>query len=365
MSASATTAHAGEQGEARLHATLRFATGVTAAFVACEFLQWTPTFMAPVLAAALLANLPTRPPMKMTLVLILTMSVAALFSFAIASLLRGTPTVLFGVIVLCMFLSFHGMLSGRPRLPALLLLICLATIPVVVMTAPAQAGILPKALIRGIALALVLIWVVHLLWPRVAAPTPASAITPSNATPLTLALLSTAVVAPLMLIYLLFGLADALPVIITTVMLVVNFDPQRSRTHALAMILGNLAGGLFGLLMHTLLLTMPTLPFLTLLLFMVLLGFGQRIAAGGPAAVVAVITCNAMLIVFGSAIASGPGSLSVWLTRLFQFALAGAFGVGMMYLLWHRATSERSAPPNPQPTDRDRPPPIPKPETPP
>ena len=158
--------------------------------------------------------------------------------------------------------------------------------------------------------------------------------------PLGMALLATAVVVPLMLVYLLFGLADALPVIVTTVMLVVNFDMQRSRVHAWVMILGNFAGGLLGLLMHAVLLTTPSLPFLAVLLFLVLLGFGQRIAAGGPAAAVALITCNAMLIIFGSAIASGPGSLSVWLARLFQFALAGAFAVGMMNLLWHRAAPD-------------------------
>ena len=44
------------------------------------------------------------------------------------------------------------------------------------------------------------------------------------------ALLSTAVVMPLMLVYLLFGLADVLPVIITTMLLVINFDLQRGRS---------------------------------------------------------------------------------------------------------------------------------------
>ena len=54
-----------EYAEARLHATLRFAIGVTAAFVLCEFMEWTPTFLAPVLTAVLLANLPMRPPLKL------------------------------------------------------------------------------------------------------------------------------------------------------------------------------------------------------------------------------------------------------------------------------------------------------------
>lgn len=343
----ANAAHATAQADATVHATLRFAVGVTAAFVVCEAMQWMPSFLAPVLAAVLLANLPMRPPLKLGVVLILVMTAAALFAFAMASLLRGTPIVLFGAVALCMFLAFYAMVSGRQALPFMLLLICLATIPVVVMVAPAQAGILPMALIRGIALALVMIWIVYLPWPCTTAPSPKPAAKPSDATPLTRALLSTAVVMPVMLVYLLFGLADVLPVLVATVMLVINFDVQGGRMQALGMILGNFVGGLLGLLLHTVLLTTPSLPFLALLLFLVLLGFGQRIAAGGPAAAVAVIACNGMLIIFGSAIASGPGSLSLWLTRLFQFALAGAFAVGMMNMLWHRFLPQRSSPSTP------------------
>lgn len=334
-----------EHVDARLHATLRFAVGVTAAFVVCEVMQWAPTFLAPVLTAVLLANLPMRPPLKLALVLIVAMTVAALFSFALASLLRGTPTVLFGLIALCMFLSFLAILNGRPSLPFLLLLICLATIPVVVMIAPAQAGVFPVALIRSIALALVMIGLVYVPWSRTPVPAPKPVAAESIATPLARALLSTAVVMPVMLVYLLFGLADVLPVLVATVMLVVNFDLQAGRAQALGMIIGNFAGGLLGLVLHALLLTTPSLPFLALLLFVVLLGFGQRIVAGGPMGGVALIACNGMLIIFSSAIASGPGSLSLWLARLFQFALAGAFAVGTMHLFWHRAFPQRSAPP--------------------
>jgi len=33
--------------------------------------------------------------------------------------------------------------------------------------------------------------------------------------------------------------------------------------------------------------------------------------------------------------------LSLWVARLLQFALAGVFAVGMMNLIWHRATPRR------------------------
>jgi hypothetical protein len=352
MNAHAARVRMDDQTGARLHATLRFAVGVTAAFVVCELLQWAPTFLAPVLTVVLLANLPIRPTLKIGLVLVLTMAAASLSVFAMASLFRGTPIVLFGLIALSMLLAFHSLVSGRQALPFIFLLLCLTTIPVVVMVAPAQAGTLPRSLILGIAIALVTIWLVYLPWPRrpPPKPVPAAATGPHAATPEARALLSTAVMLPVMLVYLLFGLADVLPVLVGTMILVVNFDLAGGRMQAWARIVANFAGGLIGLLLHAVLLTTPSLTFLALLLFPVLLGFGQRIIAGGPAAQVAVIGCNAMLIIFSSAIASGPSSLSLWLVRLFQFSLAGAFAVGMMHLLWHGVFPHLVAPG--KPTDR-------------
>jgi len=267
------------------------------------------------------------------------MTLAALYAFVLASFLRGTPAVLFGAIALTMLLAFHAIASGRPSLPFMLLLICVATIPVIVMIAPAQAGALPKAMVRGAVVAVLMIVAVYVPWPRPPAAASAPARPPADS-PLKLALLSSAVVMPLVLVYLLFGLSDAMPVLITTVLLVINFDVSRGRAQAMVMILGNLLGGVLGIALHTLLLVAPSLWTLAALLFVVLLGFGQRIAAGGPMAPVAVITCNSMLIVLSLAILSGPGSLSVWLTRLFQFALAGAFAVGVMSLIAPRTSTQ-------------------------
>ena len=195
---------------------------------------------------------------------------------------------------------------------------------------------LPQALVRAMLVALVIIALVWLPWPEPIPPQPAPAPPPLAASRLSLALRATAVILPLMLVYLLFGLVDALPVMIASVMLVANFDPTRGRKHAVGMVLANLGGGLLGFLMHAVLLTTPFVPFLAALLFFVLLAFGKRIAARTPEMPIYVIGCNAMLIIFGSAIAQGSGSLSLWLVRLLQFALAGAFAVSMMSLAWHR-----------------------------
>jgi len=248
--------------------------------------------------------------------------------------------VLFGTLALTMFLGFHAIASGRPSLPFILLLICVATIPVIVMIAPAQAEAFPKSMVRGMAVAVLMIGIVYLPWPHapMPAPAPAPEARPVTTAPVVQALASTAVVMPLMLVYLMLGLADALPVIITTTLLVITFDVQRGRQQAMAMILGNLVGGVLGLVLHTMLLVAPNLVVLAALLFVVLLAFGQRIFSGSPTAPVAVITCNSMLIILSLTIVSEGASLSVWITRMFQFTLAGAFAVGMMSLISPRTS---------------------------
>ena len=46
---------------------LRFAFGVTLAFVVAELMEWTVPFLAPVLTCVVLANIPVRPPLKVAL----------------------------------------------------------------------------------------------------------------------------------------------------------------------------------------------------------------------------------------------------------------------------------------------------------
>lgn len=320
---------------ARLHATLRYAVGVSVPFVFCEFMQWTPTFLGAVLASAVIANLPMRPPLKLGLVLILSMAIAALYAALLTSLLRFSPGVMFGLIALSMFAAFHGMLTGRAKLPMLLITLCLATLPVIVMAQPAAAGLVSRTMLSGIVIAVLATWLAWALWPRMlppAAPPPGGAAGRPNAN--AVALMGTAAVLPQMLACLLFGVTDALPMLVASVLIVTNFDEALGRKKAMNLVLANFAGGVFAIPLHAVFLTTPTLPFFALLLFVSLLGFGRWIAAGGPDKATAMTACNAMMIIFGSAVAAGPGSMSLWLTRMSLFTLAGLFAVGMMSLVF-------------------------------
>lgn len=326
---------------ARLHAMLRFAVGVTAAFVLSESMGWFPTFLPPVLFAVLITSLPAAPPLKMGVVLVVVMAVAALIAFLLPSLLREAPQVLVGAIALVVFLAFAVMAQGRAKLPATLVLLSISTIPIIAMIAPAQAGLLPTALVRAMAVAIVILWAMYTLWPRVlprAAPPVAAAVE----SPVATALAGTAVVMPVMLVYLLFGLADALPVLVTTVLLVANFDARQGAMQGLGMMLGNLVGGLVGFVAFFLLAVAPSLAALALITFLIAAAFATRIDKGGAGAAIALLTCNSALIILSTAIASPASSSGVWLTRLAQFGLACLFAIGMMSIVWRHKPDARA-----------------------
>jgi hypothetical protein len=104
-----------------------------------------------------------------------------------------------------------------------LLLICMAVVPVVTLTVSQFAGILPAMLVRGMALAVIFTWIGFAIWPLppMKAPDPPA---PPSDFPVAAALVGTAIVMPLVLVYLLFGLTDAIPVLLTTVLIVAKME---------------------------------------------------------------------------------------------------------------------------------------------
>lgn len=326
---------------ARTHAVLRFGFGVTFAFAASELLQWVPTFLAPVLVAVVLTNVPGRPPFKVAFGFIVIVAATALAALFLSGVLRGAPAILFGASALVVFRALYAIARGRQRVAPMLLLICVTTIPVVALESQSVASAFTFSFVRATCFAMVVVWIVHRLWPRVPLLRPANAALPlSRDAAVRSAVIGTAVLVPLMLACLLFGLAHALPVLVATAMIVASVDLHRGRGQALALVIGNIGGGIASLAIFVLLTLHPSIVTLTLLMLLAALAFGSRISVGDPMAAVALVAFNATLIVLSSSLLSDQGTFSIWMSRLMQFVFAGAFAIGMMTLLWPRRSLE-------------------------
>ncbi|MFL6851610.1 MAG: DUF2955 domain-containing protein [Sphingomicrobium sp.] len=325
---------------AKLHMVLRFTAGTAGAFVISEAMGWYPSFLPPLLAGVLLANLPTAPPFKVGVVLVLVQAIGSYGAYILTSLLHEAPIVLFGVIALLLLLCFAKLAQGKAFLPILLVLISFSTVPIVTMLTPEHGGALPLAFTRGMLIAVIATWLVHALWPKLSPPT--APVAPaahdfSNARALT----GVAIVLPLMLVYLMYGITDALPVLITTVVLVINFDPGRGAMQGAAMMIGNFIGGMVALISYALIHAAPSLAILSLVTFVVAFLFAGPVERGGPSGAVALITFNQAVVLLSLALAPGGSSAGLWLTRLVQFGIACTFAVGMMSLLLPRLTTVR------------------------
>ena len=317
---------------ARQHFVLRFSVGTTASFLVCEWMGWQPSALAPVLTGVLLANLPGPPPAKVGLVLVLVMGIAAWSAFFLTTLLSQAPVLLFVFIGLIMFMAFAGIAQAKGQLPLTLLLICFTVVPVVSLTLSQYAGILPGLLVRAMALAVIWTWVGFAIWPH-PSPNKPEAPPPPSGFPVGAAAICVAIVLPVMLVYLLFGLTDAIPVLLTTVLLVAKMEEERGAASAWAKLVGNFLGGFVAVAAYYLLAIAPSLAALALITFIIGFGFATQIVQGGVRGGNALLGYNAAMIIFGLALLKGEGNSGTWGARVVQFAIACTFAVAMMKLL--------------------------------
>ncbi|QIK95371.1 DUF2955 domain-containing protein [Sphingomonas sp. HDW15A] len=319
--------------EARNHFVLRFAFGTTAVFILCESMDWQPSSLAAVLTGVLLANLPASPPPKLALLLISVMGVSAWLAFILSALLSHVPHILFATVGLVIFVAFAGLAQGKAQLPLTLLLICFSITPVISLTFSEYVGILPAILSRAIMLAVTFTWVSFAIWPLPSAKPPPPPAPPVDS-PIKAALLGTMIVLPVMLVFLLYGLIDAIPVLLTTVLLVAQMEEERGASSGRGKLVSNFLGGLIAIAAFYVVNIAPSLTTLALVTFLLGVGFAVQIAKGGARGANALLGYNATIVIFALALLKGPANAGTWSTRVLQFAIACTFAIGMMRLLW-------------------------------
>lgn len=328
----------------RLHFIIRFAVGTTLSFTVCEAMGWQPSALAAVLSGIMLAKLPSAPPLKVGAALVLVMFLSAWTAYALAASLREAPHILFGLIGLILFLAFYVLAQAKAQLPLTLLLICVAIIPVLTLTHPDQAPSMCAILSRAMGLAVINAWVMHAIWPRVVM-IPKAPMQEAVDAPIATAAVGTFIVLPVMLVYWLFGLTDAMPVLLQVVLLVAKMEQERSKATATAKLIANFLGGLVGLTAYLLLGITPNLVTFVLITFILSLWFGSQISKGGSAGSNAELAFNATMIIFGIFIMKGDANAGAWSARIVQFAIGCSFAVGMMALLWPRLPARKAGTP--------------------
>ena len=310
---------------------LRYAVGSTLAVAVAMGIDWQLSFLTPVLALSFLGSPAPRPTFKQMATFVGVVAVAGLVGVTVSAALLPYPWVFLLVEGLLLFLLFYNGARGAPALLITWLLIALTVIPVMGLQSMALAVAVAQGLVAGSVGALAIVWLAHVLLPdrpargavttSSAASAPATADRPTPEQCATRAWLNTAVVFPVVAFYLVTGLTSVL-ILVMIALLCMKPDMSSGYKAGIALIVGNVMGGVAAILMYEVLVMVPEYGYLILLTLLAALLFGGRLFSDSPKAPLFGMAFSTVLLVVLSTTSSyGEADAKAW-TRVVQITVA-------------------------------------------
>ncbi|MGH6803386.1 MAG: DUF2955 domain-containing protein [Methyloceanibacter sp.] len=335
MSANAATAtiqtQAEEAGEAHALA-FRIAFAAAVGLTLGEVLGWDFPFLPAMLAVQLLSG---REPIsvKQGLGFVAVMVAACAFAVLVAQIFVDSPLVLLLVVSLVTFLAFLLLARGQAMGVAAIFLITTAVVPLLAMESMSVAYGFIHSLIAGSALAVLLTFAAHAFFPMRVQAHPVSAPAQKERAPVAVALANAAVLMSLV-IYFTLTVSPVSIVVVLTVISTLRQPASLGGGTGVGLILGNFVGGLAATAAYLLVTLLPSPAFLLLVVLLVGLLFGDRIARGGESAPIYTVGLMTFLIVLGLGLSPLPqDSGSIFITRVFDVMVAAVYAIGMASLL--------------------------------
>lgn len=191
------------------------------------------------------------------------------------------------LIATLLFTAFYVQAGRAGGLAPFVLMVAVCVLPVMTVQAAEAATVIAGELIKASIAAFVLVWATWAAFPdpRVATPPPslrAAAPLVSARARARVALVNTAVLMPVEIMFLLFDLTNAIVALITTIAIV------RTQTHVVrlgmvgGLLRGNVLAGLAAFAAGSLIMAWPSLPMLFLSVLLVALLFADRLIVAAP-----------------------------------------------------------------------------------
>jgi hypothetical protein len=340
---------------ARHRHVLRLALGTSLSLLTAEMLDWELSFLITVFVVQLLAPPGRGPGLRQGAAVAAALAIVTGAAATVSTLLVDMPALFAVVLGLVLLVAFVLQRSGRGAAAlGTLIVIAFGFLPVVAVQAPELVPDVAFYLVRGAAVAVLWVWLLHALLPEPGAAAP-RAPEPGGATPPPAnvvggALVDAAVLLPVILVAMTLEVAAALVIVLAVTAIVSQHDVGTGWRVAAGLLLSNLIGGAAAAAAYQVLSAVPTPGFLAALLLLVGLLFARAIVAGGtaraPLYVTALIT---FVIVFGMGIApflDEPGATLAIRVRNLAIAYAYAFAaLGLVELaVGDRRRTRREAP---------------------
>jgi len=340
MSADAISAGGSDDANrARRNFALRLAIGVTAGFAIAEVLDWGFSFLAPMLAAQFLIQMPHPPTLRQGLALIAIIGLATGGMALLAGLLAASPVPLILSLGLILYISYYAHARGAPEMVTLMLQISAVTVPVFAVISPGAGAVFASLFAKAGLIAVLIVWVAFAIFPAKGrqSATPAKAVVLDAGGAAHLALRNTLILLPILLWYLLDTSQVAVVMLVTMVMLLRQIEHGTHARMAIGLILANLLGGVVASVAYTFVgATDQYIIFLAILLT-VSLCFAGQIALGGPRAALLAVAFGTFILLIGSGLTPLPGgSGDAFITRIVYILLAIVYTIGALSLFPRR-----------------------------
>jgi Protein of unknown function (DUF2955) len=309
----------------------RIAIAASAGFTLGHLLGWDFPFLPSLIAIQLLSARRTLD-LKHAMGFVVLMAVGCIVSLFVALMFADRPLSLILLVGLMIFLEFFALARGQAA--AAIFLMTTSFVPLMAVSSLDLAYALVHDLIVGSILALLLIFLVHALFPERSEPQQSVARTVREGTPVGAALANTGVLMSLFVYFMGTGTPTSIIVIMVTAVTILQQSVAAGTGAALGLIAGNIAGGLAATIAYLLISLLPTPGFLFLVVLFLGLVFGAKIAAGGKFAPIYSVGAATFLTVLGLGLSPLPqDSSALFLARVATVILASLYTIGIAAVL--------------------------------
>ncbi len=312
---------------------LRLALGTTIAMALAQAVGWPFAFITPVFTAMFLTAPMPCPSGKVVVVLVASILATGISGFALTMTLLPYLLVYIGALAMIYLRLFYQISGGTNPFMIVMILVGVTAIPVLGQVSSNLALVFSIGFSFSGVVSIGLVLLAHGLLPDPEPPAalPASPRRQSPPSPddrLRMAALSTAVVAPVALLFVYFELTGELVTLIFIVTLSVKPEIAAGIQASKKNIAGAIVGGALSIGFYELLVIAPSFVFLILLTLGTMLVLGGQIFSGGPRAVLFASSLSTFLIIVGGAIGSDDADAGAkFYLRVLQIVLAGVYVV--------------------------------------
>lgn len=319
---------------------LRLAFGVTLAVALAYAIEWPIAFLTTVLVAKFLSAPTPRLSFQAGLAIVISIGAAAVTGMLVVFTVLPFMAVALPFMAVLLFWIFLLNARGVSPFLVLMLLIGATIIPLLGLNSAKLAQSFSIGFVVSGVIAVLLVWVAFVCVPdrgdRVSEIVPPVLPEKSLYAQLRLALLSTSIVMPIIVLFYTLNITGAALVMVFIAIMALQPLVQATLTGGAMMILGNTAGGIVAIALYNLIAAVPSYSFLIMLVSLFSLVLARQIFSGRKFAPVYAGALTTMLVLLGSSTGTfGEEAYVNFYLRIAQIMLATVYMAGASVLVYH------------------------------